>query len=139
MVDEYQDTNHAQYRLINLLAAKRRNICVVGDDDQSIYKFRGANIENILGFEKDFPGAMVIRLEQNYRCTKKILDAANEVIAHNAQREGQDPVDRKRRRRPRCGSTGRPTRAGRRCSSPTPFWRMSPPAPDSPTTPSSTA
>ena len=89
MVDEYQDTNHAQYRLINLLAAKRRNICVVGDDDQSIYKFRGANIENILGFEKDFPGAMVIRLEQNYRCTKKILDAANEVIAHNAQRKGK--------------------------------------------------
>ena len=89
MVDEYQDTNHAQYRLINLLAAKRRNICVVGDDDQNIYKFRGANIENILGFEKDFPGAMVIRLEQNYRCTKKILDAANEVIAHNAQRKGK--------------------------------------------------
>ena len=89
MVDEYQDTNHAQYRLVSLLAEKYRNICVVGDDDQSIYKFRGANIENIMNFEKQFPGAMVIRLEQNYRCTKKILDAANEVIEHNTQRKGK--------------------------------------------------
>ncbi|MEI3579579.1 MAG: UvrD-helicase domain-containing protein [Acutalibacteraceae bacterium] len=89
MVDEYQDTNHAQYRLVSLLAEKYRNLCVVGDDDQSIYKFRGANIENIMNFEKQFPGAMVIRLEQNYRCTKKILDAANEVIGHNTQRKGK--------------------------------------------------
>ena len=89
LIDEYQDTNNLQYLLASLLAGGHGNICVVGDDDQSIYKFRGANIENILGFEKDFPGAMVIRLEQNYRCTKKILDAANEVIAHNAQRKGK--------------------------------------------------
>ena len=89
MVDEYQDTNHAQYRLISLLAEKYRNICVVGDDDQSIYKFRGANIENIMSFEQQFPGAMVIRLEQNYRCTGAILNAANHVIEHNTQRKGK--------------------------------------------------
>ncbi|MBS4784482.1 MAG: UvrD-helicase domain-containing protein [Clostridiales bacterium] len=89
MVDEYQDTNHAQYRLVSLLADRYRNICVVGDDDQSIYKFRGANIENIMNFEQQFPGALVIRLEQNYRCTKKILDAANGVIEHNTQRKGK--------------------------------------------------
>lgn len=89
MVDEYQDTNHAQYRLVSLLAGAHRNLCVVGDDDQSIYKFRGATIENIMSFEQQFPGACVVRLEQNYRCTQCILDAANAVIANNTERKGK--------------------------------------------------
>ncbi len=89
MVDEYQDTSFAQYRLVELLTGPDKNICVVGDDDQSIYRFRGATIENILGFEHTFEGARVIRLEQNYRSTENILDAANEVIAHNRGRKGK--------------------------------------------------
>ena len=89
MVDEYQDTNTAQFMLIRLLAGKYRNLCVVGDDDQSIYKFRGANIYNILNFEKEFPDAKTIKLEQNYRSTQNILDAANGVIANNQGRKAK--------------------------------------------------
>ena len=87
MVDEYQDTNTAQFELVRLLASEKRNLCVVGDDDQSIYKFRGANIRNILDFEKEYPDAKVVRLEQNYRSTQSILDAANAVISHNQGRK----------------------------------------------------
>ena len=90
MVDEYQDTNHAQYRLTSLLAGGSGNLCVVGDDDQSIYRFRGATIENILSFEEQYHKAKVIRLEQNYRSTQNILDAANAVISHNTERKGKN-------------------------------------------------
>ena len=89
LVDEYQDTNHMQYLLTSLLAGGYENVCVVGDDDQSIYRFRGATIENILGFEKQYQGCRTIRLEQNYRSTQSILDAANAVISHNLGRKGK--------------------------------------------------
>ncbi len=90
LVDEYQDTNHAQYRLLQLLAGEERNVCVVGDDDQSIYCFRGADINNILDFERDFPGAHVVKLEQNYRSTQTILSAANAVVSNNAGRKPKE-------------------------------------------------
>jgi len=89
-IDEYQDTNHAQYRFVQYLAAKYRNITVVGDPDQSIYSWRGADIENILSFEKDYPSAKWVKLEQNFRSTMRILDAANHLIAHNERRKHKD-------------------------------------------------
>lgn len=89
LVDEYQDTNHVQFRLVSLLSSAHNNICAVGDDDQSIYRFRGANIENILGFENVFKDSKVIRLEQNYRSTQNVLNAANTVIAHNTNRKSK--------------------------------------------------
>src|SRR5207302_1512846 len=87
LVDEYQDTNHAQYRLLQLLAEKHRNVFAVGDPDQSIYGFRGADIRNVMEFEQDFPGSYTIALEQNYRSTQHILDAANGIIRHNRERK----------------------------------------------------
>ncbi|MEI7604269.1 MAG: UvrD-helicase domain-containing protein [bacterium] len=95
LVDEYQDTNHAQYNLVNQLSAKHKNICVVGDPDQSIYSFRGADISNILSFEKDYPDAKVIKLEQNYRSTKNILDAAQFVIEQNKNRKEKKLISNK--------------------------------------------
>lgn len=89
LVDEFQDTNHAQYRLLQLMASSHKNICAVGDDDQSIYKFRGADVSNILNFEKDFPGAIIIKLEQNYRSTQNILDVSGAVISKNPDRKSK--------------------------------------------------
>jgi DNA helicase-2/ATP-dependent DNA helicase PcrA len=96
LIDEYQDTNHAQYRLVRLLTAKHKNLCVVGDDDQSIYKFRGADISNILNFEKDYPDTRVIKLEQNYRSTQNILGAAGAVVARNLGRKAKELWTQKR-------------------------------------------
>ena len=89
LVDEYQDTNRPQYELMKLLAGERKNVCAVGDEDQSIYSWRGADIRNILEFEKDFPNARIVRLEQNYRSTQVILEAAGAVVANNLQRKGK--------------------------------------------------
>ena len=90
MIDEYQDTNRPQYELMKLLAGSHGNVCVVGDEDQSIYSWRGADIKNILEFEKDFPDAKTIRLEQNYRSTQMILEGAGAVVAQNTQRKGKN-------------------------------------------------
>src|SRR6202007_3206236 len=90
LIDEYQDTNRPQYELMKLLAGEAKNVCAVGDEDQSIYSWRGADIRNILEFEKDFPGAKTVRLEQNYRSTQIILEAASAVVSHNTQRKGKN-------------------------------------------------
>ena len=118
LVDEYQDTNQAQNEIVLLLAAGHRNITVVGDSDQSIYRLRGADMRNILEFEQAFPDVTTILLEQNYRCTQTILDAANAVIENNVSPQAQDAVDRvgpgqphrplPRRRRGRRGAVGGP-------------------------------
>ena len=89
LVDEYQDTNRPQYELMKLLAGEHKNVCAVGDEDQSIYSWRGADIRNILEFEKDFPNARIVRLEQNYRSTQNILEAAGAVVANNIRRKGK--------------------------------------------------
>src|SRR2546430_16142216 len=89
MVDEYQDTNAAQFKLVHVLTVEHRNLCVVGDDDQSIYGWRGAEVSNLLEMEKHFPDVKVIKLEQNYRSTTTILSAANTIIKHNVRRRGE--------------------------------------------------
>ena len=133
LVDEYQDTNVVQYLWLRLLAQGHRNICCVGDDDQSIYSWRGAEVENILRFEKDFPGAKIVRLEANYRSTAPILAAASALIAHNEGRLGKTlrPGRQRRRagRRSPSSACGTPTRrpawsatGSRRCAATATSW-----------------
>ena len=118
LVDEYQDTNHAQYRLLQLLTAEHGNLMVVGDEDQSIYGFRHADIRNILDFERDFPEAEVVKLEQNYRSTQTILSAANAVVEHNRGTAAEAALDRDRRRRAAAARASSPTSTRRRAG-----WR----------------
>ena len=117
LVDEYQDTNHAQYRWLQLLASEHRNLSVVGDDDQSVYGFRGADIRNILDFTEDYPDAHEVKLEQNYRSTQTILSAANAVIANNRNRSRRT-CGLKWVRATRCGCASCPTSTRKRGS-----WR----------------
>ena len=114
LVDEYQDTNHAQNELVNLLGEAHGNVCVVGDRDQSVYRWRGADIRNILEFERAFPNATTIMLEQNYRSTQTILDAANAVIANNVGRQPKELFTERRHGRPDRAATGPRTSATRR-------------------------
>jgi DNA helicase-2/ATP-dependent DNA helicase PcrA len=122
LVDEYQDTNRAQYRIIRLLTQEERNVCVVGDSDQSIYKWRGADIRNILDFEDDYPGTKVIRLEQNYRSTQNILALAAGVIAHNVSAKDKTLWTEKRGGRAGPAPTAPGTSRRRQASSPSRSW-----------------
>ena len=123
LVDEYQDTNRPQYELMRLLAGEHHNVCAVGDEDQSIYSWRGADIRNILEFEQDFPEAKIIRLEQNYRSTQTILRSRVGRGAHNVKRKGKNLWTDARAAR-RSATTKRPTAKTKRCSPPTTFRKL---------------
>ena len=127
MIDEYQDTNRSQYELMRLLTEAHKNVCVVGDEDQSIYSWRGADIRNILDFERDYPRAKTIRLEQNYRSTKNILAAAGAVVENNVARKGKKLWTEAGDRRPDRICTPATTPKTKRCSSPTPSRSIWPP------------